>query len=188
MADPIVPGNTEKAPEETLDELLKQNGEAKDLETLRKLNEKIFARTKSAEEKLKENKGIDADSAKRTPPESKTEDAPLSTMELVTLQADGYSNTEIVSIAKMAKDMKMTPAALMANPIIKAGIDAQRKTNRGRDGTPAPSGRVGSIPSQEEIDGYNEAANPKEKLGTVLAHSKKVFEKRVQGGGAGSDE
>ena len=141
-----MPGNTEKAPEETLDELLKQNGEAKDLETLRKLNEKIFARTKSAEEKLKENKGSDADSAKRTPPESKTEDAPLSTMELVTLQADGYSNTEIVSIAKMAKDMKMTPAALMANPIIKAGKDAQRKTNRGRDDTPPQwSRRIDSL-------------------------------------------
>ena len=157
------------------------------METLRKLNEKIFARTKSAEENFKESKGNDAGGqnggGNAAPPKPKPEDAPIGVIEYNELREAGISHATIATIAKSAKERKMTVSELWGDPIYKAGILAQERTARGRDGTPPPSGRVGSIPSNDEIEGYGEAKTPAERNSAVLGHAKKVFEKRVQGKG-----
>jgi len=159
---------------------------------VKKLNTQIFARLKKTEEKPKDDKGNEQvpqnGDHKVTPPASNSEEAPITTMELITLQGDGYSNAEIINIAKLAKEMKLTPAALMANPILKAGIEAQRKQTRGRDGTPPPSSRVGSILSNDEIPGYSDAKTPADRQKAVIDNARSVFEKRVQGKQGGSEE
>ena len=185
--------NANNGGEPSLEDLIKQNNEATDLETVKKLNTQIFARLKKTEEKPKDDKGNEQGQQngdhKVTPPASNSEEAPITTMELITLQGDGYSNAEIINIAKLAKEMKLTPAALMANPILKAGIEAQRKQTRGRDGTPPPSSRVvSSILSNDEIPGYSEAKTPAERQKAVIDNARSTFEKRVQGKTGGSEE
>jgi len=172
--------------EPTLDDLVKQNSEAKDMESLRKLNEQIFARLKKTEEKLKDPKRNEAqpnNGGHQDPPapDAKPEDAPIGVLEYNELREAGISHETITTIAKAAKERKMSVAALWADPIYKAGILAQNKAARGRDNTPPPSGRVSEIVSNHEIPGVADAKTPKERLGAVTANSKKIFEERVQG-------
>lgn len=189
------PGNSQAAQEPTLEELLIKNDEAKSMDDLKELNKAIFARAKSAEEKLKENKGGAAAAAPAaapaaaSPAPTEDDDAPITTGELLALQGQGITDpTAITEIAKSAKKLGMSVSKAMADPIVSAGIKAHLRSTQGRNNTPPPSGPTGMIPDYSENEAYNNAKTPAERQKIVEAGSRKIFEQRVQGKGQGGDE
>ncbi len=180
--------------EPTIDELIQQNNDAKDMESLRKLNTQVFARLKKAEEKTKDpqrndgngaNGGADAGKtgASAAPQSSTAEDVPYRVYRK--LENMGLDDAAIDKVAEEAKKAKIPVAEFIELSYVKAGLEAQRKQTRGRDNTPPPSGSVadGMIPSNDEIPGVSTAKNRKERYDAVVANSRRTFERRVQGKG-----
>lgn len=116
--------------EKTTDELKALIESETDVDAQKKLNIEVFNRAKRAEDALKKqngggNAGAGAGDGGQPP---KPKDSPkISVMEYAELQAQGLTAADIVEVAKLAEKYHVTPAEVLADPIMKAGFEATRK-------------------------------------------------------------
>lgn len=88
--------------------------------------------------KPQENGGKPAEGEK--PPV--VEEPKISVEEFVELQAGGYSSTQVKDIFALAKTLKVSPADVLKNETLKAGLEAQWAKATATAATPAPTGQV----------------------------------------------
>jgi hypothetical protein len=100
---------------------------------LREANAKLYARTKKAEEKLKQGKPV------AETPKSETTADPIEA--LLKLKADGFTDAEVLDLRAQARTLNVDVNTLLANPIFKAGMESKRQKAQIEQATPNPSGR-----------------------------------------------
>lgn len=104
-----------------------------------------FEKEKEARVKLEEelkNLRESANKAKDTPPANNQGDEIEA---ILRLKVEGYSDDEALKLRSYAKKMGVSLDEVAKDPVIKAGLDAERAKIRVAQNTPNPSGRTSTI-------------------------------------------
>lgn len=107
---------------------------------LEEQNKRLFARAKTAEEKLKEEKKEkDEPVHSQTPPASVPPVQTLDIEGVLQLQSEGFSQDEILKLGKYAKELRKPLHEVAKDPLLKAGIEKERERKKVEQATPSPS-------------------------------------------------
>ena len=103
--------------------------------------DKVFARAKRAEEKLKTGSTASEPVERESAPSAKAEEsgAGISVEQVLSLRNDGYSEGEILNLTRKARSLGVQVDRLLTDDTFKAGLLAEREIAKVESATPTPS-------------------------------------------------
>lgn len=139
--------------------------------------DKVFARAKKAEERLKDGRTASDPVENKEAPSAKAEEkaAGITIEQVLQLRNEGYSEGEILNLSSKAKGLGVSVDKLLSDETFKAGIQAEREKAKVESATPAPSTsspKIGGKTFEEMTD----------------AERKANWDAIISGGGAKSSE
>jgi len=141
---------TDEQTDETKEELTEDDSENKFLDQKRRA-EKAEAKLAKLQEALVD-KGEDAKTDDDKPPST----VDLSVRDVLDLQAEGYSNSEIQLMDRYAQRLKMPVSELVKDELVKSAIEAYRNKSTVERTTPAPSVRTKLIGKDVDVSKMTE--------------------------------